>query len=101
MISKRAYTLLVAESYSGGRIALVEDTDEKRSINSETWEALEKLHKGEGWPRSDIYVTKKYEELKAMYEAWPDRLLTLQEAYNDRVKEAAATAKKTGIKSEL
>jgi len=101
MVSKRAYTLLVAESYGGARISLVEDTDEKRTINSETWEALEKLHKGEGWPRSDIYVTKKYEELKAMYETWPDRLLTLQEAYNDRVKEAAATAKKTGIKSEL
>lgn len=102
MVSKRAYTFLVAESYGGGRIALVEDIDEKRSINSETWEALEKLHKGEGWPRSDIYATKKYEELKNMYEAWPDRLLTLQEAYNDRVKEAAATAKKAGAtKSEL
>jgi hypothetical protein len=86
MVSKRAYSLLVGESYSGSTISFVEDEGEdiplnlrkyginkKRGINGETWEFLEKLHRGEGWPRSDLYVQKKFEELKALHQAWPDR----------------------------
>jgi hypothetical protein len=100
MVSKRAYSLLVGESYSGSTISFVEDEGEdiplnlrkyginkKRGINGETWEFLEKLHRGEGWPRSDLYVQKKFEELKALHQAWPDRINSLNEAYNQRMKE--------------
>lgn len=45
----------------------------RKSINSDTWEYLEKLYKGEGWPRSDSYVNKKFEELKDLHREWPDR----------------------------
>lgn len=101
MISKRAYSILVAESYGGSRISLAEDegesatqmqtqTTKKMTINSETWEMLEKLSNGEGWPRSDAYVKKKYEELSAQYEKWPDRLATLNEAYQNKVKMTSA-----------
>lgn len=46
-------SLLVAESFSGSDVALAEDQGLpingtlKKSINSDTWETLEKLHKGE------------------------------------------------------
>jgi hypothetical protein len=85
MVSKRGYSILVAESYTGGKIAFKEDEgidvdpaefhgmNKKKTINSETWETLEKLHKGEGWPRSDVYVQKKYEELSIQHSGWPDR----------------------------
>lgn len=46
--------MLVAESFLGSSISLVEDEgepvevgDSKKTINSDTWEPLEKLHKGE------------------------------------------------------
>lgn len=86
MVSKRSYSVLVAESYAGSTVSFVEDTgvevpaadvkygiSRKKSINSDTWEVLEKLHRGEGWPRSDVYVQKKFEELKALHQNWPDR----------------------------
>ncbi|RYG93571.1 hypothetical protein EON65_58715 [archaeon] len=74
-------SLLVAEAYLGSTIALIEDDgvigdndmQKKMTVNAETWELLEKLHKGEGWPRSDLYVRKKYEELKEIHKDWPDR----------------------------
>lgn len=73
MVSKRAYSLLVAESFFGSQISLVEDAMGVNAINSDTWEPLEKLHKGEGWPRSDLYVHKRFEELTTTHLAWPDR----------------------------
>lgn len=86
MVSKRAYSVLVGESYTGSTVSFVEDAGEdvpekdqkygilkKRTVNAETWEYLEKLHRGEGWPRSDVYVQKKYEELKTIHQNWPDR----------------------------
>lgn len=27
----------------------------------------------QGWPRSSLYITKKYEELKEAHKGWPDR----------------------------
>jgi hypothetical protein len=75
-------SLLVAEGYLGSSLALFEDdglpvagegTERRKHINSETWEPLEKLHKGEGWPRSDAYVQKKYDDMKDAHHAWPDR----------------------------
>eukprot|EP01039_Chlorochromonas_danica_P001312 gene1312-1433_t len=95
MVSKRSYSLLVAESFSGSDVALVEDQGLpingtlKKSINSDTWETLEKLHKGEGWPRSDAYVQKRYDDLLALHQTWPDRITTLTEAYNQRVKKTS------------
>ena len=49
-----ACSILVAESYSNNAIQLVEDVgspekDKADRINSETWEPLEKLAKGEVW----------------------------------------------------
>jgi len=45
------------------------------------WEQLEKNYNGEGWPRSSAYISKKYEELIVEHAMWPDRKLTLEEAY--------------------
>jgi hypothetical protein len=41
--------MLVAESYTGGKMALQEDRgiNGKKTINSEVWEMIEKLYKGE------------------------------------------------------
>lgn len=88
MVSKRSYAVLVAESYMGGKIKIKEDEGLKdelgnisnMTINNNVWEYLEKLSKGEEWPRSDAYVKKKFLELSAQYAAWPDRLLSLKEA---------------------
>ncbi len=71
------HSILVAESYTGSKISLKEDhgINGKMSINSDTWEPIEKLHKGEGWPRSEAYVQKRYEELKNTHQSWPDRFV--------------------------
>ncbi len=37
------YSILVAESYTGGSISFVENAD----VSGSTWESLEKLHNGE------------------------------------------------------
>eukprot|EP00600_Ochromonadales_sp_CCMP1393_P006289 CAMPEP_0174963254 /NCGR_PEP_ID=MMETSP0004_2-20121128/5229_1 /TAXON_ID=420556 /ORGANISM="Ochromonas sp., Strain CCMP1393" /LENGTH=443 /DNA_ID=CAMNT_0016211861 /DNA_START=293 /DNA_END=1624 /DNA_ORIENTATION=- len=110
MVSKRAYSVLVAESYVGGAIKFQEDafdessghsaadSSEKR-VNSETWEPLEKLAKGEGWPRSSLYITKKYEELKESMRGYPDRLATLEDAFKIKLeqdKEAEKASMGTG-----
>eukprot|EP00599_Poterioochromonas_sp_BG-1_P012578 CAMPEP_0173161904 /NCGR_PEP_ID=MMETSP1105-20130129/18906_1 /TAXON_ID=2985 /ORGANISM="Ochromonas sp., Strain BG-1" /LENGTH=476 /DNA_ID=CAMNT_0014081465 /DNA_START=8 /DNA_END=1438 /DNA_ORIENTATION=- len=105
MISKRAYSILVAESYAGSKIAFKEDEgievdpslhngiSRKKTINGEVWENIEKLHKGEGWPRSDLYVQKRYDELIQEHEAWPDRVIALNEAFQSRMKEVNRKAK--------
>lgn len=76
------------------------DTPQK-TINSAVWEPLEKLSKGEGWPRSDLYTKKKYEELLEEHKDWPDRVATLKDAYARKIKEAEAGAAANGVKSEL
>jgi len=93
MVSKRVYGILVGESYSGAKIAFKENT----SVNSTEWEALEKYWNGEGWPRSDSYITKKYEEELQRIQAWPDRVETLQDAY----KKLAKTPATGGSNGEL
>ena len=79
IISIYFHSILVAESYTGSKISLKEDhgIDGKMSINSDTWEPIEKLHKGEGWPRSEAYVQKRYEELKNTHQSWPDRFVLI------------------------
>jgi hypothetical protein len=32
----------------------------------------------QGWPRSSLYITKKYEELKETHKAWPDRCVLMR-----------------------
>ena len=69
MVSKRAYSVLLAESYGSNLISF----DENPVVNSTTWEYIEKLTNGQGWPRSASYIKKKYEELQTEYQGWPDR----------------------------
>lgn len=88
MVSKRAYGILVGESYSGAKIAFKEDS----TVNSTEWETLEKYWNGEGWPRSESYVAKKYEDELQRVQAWPDRLETLKDAYKKIAKESTTSA---------
>jgi len=80
MVSKRTYSALVGESYMKGSIRFVEDA----RVDGSVWEPLEKLHTGEGWPRSEAYVAKKYGELLQEHAGWPDRLLTVEDAYKKK-----------------
>ena len=98
MVSSRVYSILVAESVGGGRISFHEDG----SINGTVWEGLEKLFNGEGWPRSDSYVLKKFEELNEVHKAWPDRLAAVKEAYAKRtINSTSSSSSSSEIKSEL
>ena len=87
MVSKRSYGILVGESYSGAQISF----DENGLVNSTEWEILEKYFNGEGWPRSDSYITKKYEDELVRLSQWPDRLETMKEAYNKLDKTTTTT----------
>jgi hypothetical protein len=96
MVSKRAYTILVAESFSSSaenRVLLSFREDIK--VSSAVWEPLEKLVDGDGWPRSDAYITKRYEQLIKEHKDWPDRVSTLHFAYSQKVN-ATATATNIG-----
>jgi len=86
MVSKRTYSILVAESFTHGLIAL----SESNTVNSTVWEPLEKLYNGEGWPRSDVYIKKKADELLEQEAKWLDRVATINEAYTKRTKPADA-----------
>lgn len=96
MVSKRTYSILVAESYTGGMVAFNEDN----RVNSDVWDPLEKLYNNEGWPRSDAYVQKKVDELLALHSAYPDRVDTINQAY---IKKTQANSDKSSnsIKQEL
>jgi len=98
MVSNRVYSILVAESVSGGQLSFVEDY----SVNGTVWESLEKLYNGEGWPRSDSYIQKKLDELNELHQSWPDRLIVIKEAYNKRVNTTSSSSSATAsLKSEL
>ncbi len=103
MVSQRVYSVLVAESMATDdfQISLRED----KHVNGTTWEPLEKLALGEGWPRSESYIEKKYAELKVEHAAWPDRSATVESAYAAKIKALASNVKKEGgdadAKSEL
>lgn len=96
MVSKRAYSILVAESYMGSKLSF----QERNSVNGSTWQTIENLYNGEGWPRSETYVTKKYDELKKEHANWPDRLQTLDEAYSKKLKSLSASATAAGIEGK-
>lgn len=78
MVSKRAYSIMLAESFSGATATFQESGD----VNGTVWQNLEKLANGDGWPRTTTYVTKKYEELKGEHDGWVDRLTCLEESYD-------------------
>ena len=90
MISKRVYGILVAESMAADNFEIAFSEDIR--VGGKTWETLEKLSNGEGWPRSDSYVEKKYNELKVEHADWPDRIGTLEDAYQKKIKKTAAAA---------
>lgn len=89
MVSKRVYGILVAESMSTDDFTVAFHEDD--TVNGASWDPLEKLSMGEGWPRSEAYIEKKYLELKEEHAAWPDRAATVEAAYAK--KKAAAAAK--------
>lgn len=94
MVSTRVYSILVA----GAMIAkdLTVSFEDHSSVNSTVWEPLEKLVMGEGWPRSETYLTKKYEELLEEHKGYPDRLATVKEAHTKRVAQMEAGSKDAG-----
>lgn len=96
MVSKRSYGIIVAETMSNPDFMITFNHDS--SVNGSTWEPIEKLALGEGWPRSDTYVQKKYEDLKEEHKAWPDRLAAVEAAYATKMK--ALEAAKNKIKSD-
>lgn len=82
MVSSRVYGALVAEMMlnKGLEMAFV-GTEE---VSGSTWGDLERLAQGDGWPRSEAYVKKKYEELLKEHEQWPDRVATINDAYKKK-----------------
>jgi len=78
MVSQRAYSILLAESLSGATLGTFQESS---SVNGSVWEGIEKLANAEGWPRSAIYVSKKYDELKDTHSDWPDRLTSIEMGY--------------------
>jgi len=81
MVSKRAYSILVAESYAGGNVAFSENA----AVNSTVWEHLEKLNAGEGWKRSDSFIAKQYQELLEEHASWPDRILSITDSHTKKL----------------
>lgn len=77
MVSKSTYSTLVAESFVGGKIAMVENSD----VNATVWEELEKLGDKDAWPRSDVYLDKKFDELQEQHKEWPDRVVSVKDSY--------------------
>jgi hypothetical protein len=100
MVSKRSYGILVAESMASDGDFRVSFQDDDR-VTGSLWEPLEKLSMGEGWPRSDAYVQKKYSELQEEHQGWPDRIASVESSYAAKAKATAAAKKSPEAKSEL
>ena len=92
MVSKRAYSILIAESLTGSKVSF----DESSSVSTAIWEFLEKLVNGQGWPRSLTYAAKRYEELMEEHRMWPDRLSTITAAYKKLALGDTESQKKAG-----
>lgn len=92
MVSKRAYSIFVAESYMKSNVTFIED----QRVDGSVWEPLEKLSSGEGWPRSDTYLAKKYVELTEEATGWPDRIISIEDSLKKRT-----TGQFKGARSEL
>lgn len=96
MVSKRTYGILLAESFSGSTAVL----SESKNVNSSAWETLEQFANGQGWPRSNAYLQKKYESLVSEYAAWPDRLAAVADAHGKQ-RERMAGSPDAGLEDEL
>jgi hypothetical protein len=82
MVSSRVYGALVAERMLNPNLEVrFEDSEH---VSGNMWGDLEKLAQGDGWPRSEAYVQKKYEELVEEHKAWPDRVATVEDAYKKK-----------------
>ena len=79
MVSSRVYGALVAEKMLNKDLEMAFIGTEE--VSGSMWGDLEKLSQGEGWPRSESYVQKKYEELLKEHEKWPDRVATINDAF--------------------
>eukprot|EP00605_Chrysophyceae_sp_TOSAG23-4_P001962 GSChrysophyteH1.ASY1.ANO1.2173.1 assembled CDS len=92
MVSKRTYGILVAEAMSSTE-SIKLSLNEHDEVSGEVWEPIEKLAQGSGWPRSDAYVTKKYQELIEEHAGFPDRLASIEGAYAAKKKSMPASKK--------
>ena len=97
MVSKRTYGILLAESYSGSTALLTENS----AVNASAWETLEQFSNGQGWPRSNAYLEKKYEALSAEYALWPDRKAAIDDAYAKQKERMVGSPDATGSGDEL
>ena len=82
MVSNRVYSALVAERMLNPDLELT--FEESLEVPGSMWGDLEKLSQGDGWPRSEAYVKKKYEELLETHKGWPDRLAAVEDAYKKK-----------------
>ena len=96
MVSSRVYGALVAEKMLNKDLEV--SFSGSLEVPGKMWGDLEKLTQGEGWPRSEAYVQKKYEELLKEHESWPDRVATIEDAYK---KKQAKKVNLEGKKDEL
>ena len=90
MVSKRAYSILIAESLVGSPVSFAESS----AVSTVVWESLEKLFNGQGWPRSLTYAAKRYDELMEEHRGWPDRLATLHAAFKKLNQSDSASPKR-------
>lgn len=95
MVSSRVYGALVAEKMLNKDLEMAFAGSVE--VPGALWGDLEKLSQGEGWPRSEAYVQKKYEELLKEHESWPDRVATINDAYKKKQKKVEGA----GAKEEL
>lgn len=79
MTSDRGYGLLLARL--DAKVSLLE----MKNVTA-SWELLEKLYNGEGWPRSEEYITKLHKELLAQHKDFPDRLEALGDAFKKKME---------------
>lgn len=92
MVSKAAFGVLQSHVSTNAFLGFSEHID----VNGTAWETIEKLVAGEGWPRSEVYVNRKYAELLADNIGWPDRVQAIKDAYAKIVKKGTS-----GEQSEL
>lgn len=82
MVSNRVYSALVAERMMNPELEV--RFEDSLDVKGSMWGDLEKLASGDGWPRSEAYVQKKYDELLDTHKDWPDRKATVEDAYKKK-----------------
>lgn len=82
MVTSRVYGALVAERMLNPGLEV--RFEESPDVPGSMWGELEKLAQGDGWPRSETYVQKKYEELLETHKDWPDRVAAVEDAYKKK-----------------